>query len=72
IRYYKFLLISILARGVGLATISFLGSGKVIPFSGWGIAVWSVIAVMVIGLLIFALKKRDKIKQFLHIDTSKK
>ena len=71
IKYIKFLLISIIARGVGLATISFFGSGKIIPFSGWGIAVWAVIAIAVISLLIVGFKKRDKIKQLLKIDTSK-
>lgn len=71
IKYIKFLFISIFARGVGLATISFFGSGKIIPFSGWGIAVWVIIAISVIGLLILALKKRDKIKQFLKIDSNK-
>lgn len=71
IKYIKFLLISIIARGVGLATISFFGSGKIIPFSGWGIAVWAVIAITVISLLIVGFKKRDKIKRLLKIDTSK-
>lgn len=70
-KYYKFLLISIIARGVGLATISFLGSGKIIPFSGWGIAVWSIIGVIGVGLLILAFKKRNSIKRFLKIDSSK-
>ena len=72
IKYFKFLIISIFARGVGLATISFFGSGKIIPFSGWGIAVWAVIAIGVVSLLILAFKKRDKIKQFLKVDIKPK
>jgi len=72
IKYIKFLIISIFARGVGLATISFFGSGKIIPFSGWGIGVWALIALLVIGLLILTFKKRDKIKQFLKIDIKNK
>lgn len=67
IKYIKFLLISIFARGVGLATISFFGSGKIIPFSGWGIAVWVLIAIVAVSLMIIAFKKREKIKQFLKI-----
>lgn len=70
IKYYKFLLISIVARGVGLATISFLGSGKIIPFSGWGIAVWIAIAIGVISLVILAFKKRGSIKNFFKINTN--
>ena len=69
IKYYKFLFISIFARGVGLATISFFGSGKIIPFSGWGIVVWALLACVVVALLIIAYKKREKIKQFLRISS---
>ena len=68
IRYIKFLLISIFARGVGLATISFFGSGKIIPFSGWGIAVWAIIGIVAISLVIVGFKKRDKIKNFLKLN----
>ena len=71
IRYYKFLLISIFARGVGLATISFFGSGKIIPFSGWGIVVWAIIALVAISVLLLAFTKRKKIKGFLRIGEKK-
>ncbi len=71
IKYYKFLLISIFARGVGLATISFFGSGKIIPFSGWGIAVWAIIALVAISILVLAFTKRQKIKGLLHINDKK-
>ena len=71
IRYVKFLLISIIARGVGLATISFFGSGQIIPFSGWGIVVWIGLALTVLSLLMLAFIKRDKIKNLLHLDSSK-
>ena len=67
IKYLKFLAISIFARGVGLATISFLGSGKIIPFSGWGLVIWILIGIMAISAIIIAFKKRDRIKQILRI-----
>lgn len=67
IKYYQFLLIALFSRGVGLATISFLGSGRIIPFSGWGIAVWIVIGIAVLGCVVFAFVKREKIKHFLRI-----
>ena len=67
IKYYQFLLIALFSRGVGLATISFLGSGRIIPFSGWGIAVWIVLGIAVLGCVIIAFLKREKIKQFLKI-----
>lgn len=72
IKYIKFLIISVFARGVGLATISFFGSGKIIPFSGWGIAVWIAIALVLILGLIIALKKREKIKQLFRFGHNKK
>lgn len=69
IKYYKFLLISIISRGVGLAVISFFGSGKIIPFSGWGIAVWVGLGLTILGLLLLAIKKKAYIKQILHINS---
>lgn len=69
IRFAKFLLISILARGVGLATISFLGSGKIIPFSGWGIGVWIVLALGILSVAIIAFKRRSVIKNFFKFNT---
>ncbi|MBQ3502730.1 MAG: TVP38/TMEM64 family protein [Clostridia bacterium] len=71
IKYFKFLLISVVARGVGLATISFFGSGKIIPFSGWGIVVWIVLALALLSLAIIGFKKREKIKYFLSANNRK-
>ena len=72
IKYYKFLLISIISRGIGLAVISFFGSGKIIPFSGWGIAVWIVLGLIILSLLFLAIKKKAYIKQILHINSDDK
>ncbi len=72
IKYIKFLGISIIARGIGLATISFFGSGKIIPFTTpWGIAIWLLIGITVISMLIIAIKKRDKILGFLNLSSKK-
>lgn len=71
IRFFKFLIISIVARGFGLATISFLGSGKIIPFSGWGIVVWIALAISLLAILILALKKRGSIKNFFNFNVKK-
>lgn len=67
ISYPKFLIISIIARSVGLAMISFFGSGKIIPFSGWGIIAWIAIAIVSLIVVIIAFKKREKIKAFLKL-----
>lgn len=71
ISYIKFLLISIVARGVGLATISFFGSGQIIPFNGWGLILWAIIGIVIISGLVIALKNRNAIKRFFQLDTSK-
>ena len=68
IKYRKFLIISIFARGIGLATISYFGSGTIIPFnSWWGITLWCVIGLLLIAMLVLAYKKRERIKAFLRI-----
>jgi len=46
---YKFFILTIVfARPVMIAATCFLGSGKIIPFSGWGIPVW-------IGMFLFCI-----------------
>lgn len=72
IKYIKFLGISIIARGIGLATISFFGSGKIIPFTTpWGIATWLIIGIAVVVVLVISIKKRDKILGFLNLSSKK-
>lgn len=40
-----FLLTMLIAKPIYMATVCFLGSGTLIPFSGWGIPVWIVIII---------------------------
>ena len=62
IKFKDFIWISLLARSSGIAVLSFFGSGKVIPFNtGWGIALWSIIAIIITTILVIAFKKRKKI-----------
>lgn len=58
----RFILISLFSRSIGVATIAYLGSGKIIPFSGWGIVIWIILAIIVITAIIIAYLKREKIK----------
>ena len=61
-----FLWISLVSRSIGVATISFFGSGSIIPFDkGWGIACWSVILVLLVVGGIIAYKKRTSISKVL-------
>lgn len=62
IKVIDFLWISLLARSVGIATISFFGSGSIIPFNTWwGISLWCIILMFVLTISILAFNKRKKI-----------
>ena len=65
---------NILARGVGIATTVFFASGEVIPFSGWGLAIWGAIAVVVLSLFYISVRYQDRIDQFVQsaFDKNKK
>lgn len=62
---YKFFIITnLITRPIGIISTCFLGSGTLIPFSGWGIPVW--IALIIIGAIIFYLsfKFQPQIEKF--------
>lgn len=62
IRFLDFLWISLLARSVGIASISFFGSGSIIPFNTWwGISLWCIILIFALTLGILIFNKRKKI-----------
>ena len=60
-----FLATMILVRPLVVAAYCFLGSGTVIPFSGWGIAVWIGIFAVCIVLAVLSLKYQDRFEQWL-------
>lgn len=57
--YGYFFLAVLLTRPWGLATTCFLGSGEIIPFRGWGLAVWAVIFIL-LGLAFYFINKYNK------------
>jgi len=60
-----FMVTNLVTRPIGIFTTSFLGSGELIPFSGWGIAVWSVIFVVVGLLIYFSTKYQQQIENYI-------
>lgn len=65
IKFKDFLWISFISRSFGIATISFFGSGEIIPFNTWwGILIWGVIAITMAIITIVLYKKRNKIIYF--------
>lgn len=65
-----FLITNLIARSIGIACTVFLGSGSVIPFTGWGLIVWGVILLFVAVLFYLSVKYQRKIddtlKQFVQ------
>ena len=60
-----FLIITIIFRPVAIFFVCWLGSGKVIPFSSWGIPVWIVLIILLLVLLIFLFKYQNKIENWI-------
>ena len=55
---FRFFAISVaIARTAYIFIVSFLGSGEIIPFRGWGIAVWIAIFALCVFLSWFINKK---------------
>ena len=48
-----------------IATYCYLGSGNIIPFSGWGIPVWVAIFAVCIVFAVISFKYQDKIEGWL-------
>lgn len=60
-----FTLTNLIARPVGIFTVSYFGSGHLIPYHGWGLIVWAILIVLIIAVLILAYKYQKQIENFL-------
>ena len=70
---FLFFFVSILiVRPVIIAVYCYLGSGDVIPFEGWGIAVWVTIFAVCIALAVLSFKYQDRFEKWLITKFSKK
>lgn len=54
-----FVLTNLITRPIGIFVTSYLGSGEIIPYHGWGLIVWGIILVAV-GVLMWLVTKYDK------------
>ena len=59
-----FLVTNIITRPIGIACTCFLGSG-IIPFEGWWIALWAVLAILCLLLFILSYKFQPQIENFI-------
>ncbi|MGN1212852.1 MAG: TVP38/TMEM64 family protein [Christensenellales bacterium] len=60
-----FIVVTLLTRLVGIGCICVFLSGDLIPFSGWGIPVWIVLVILLVGTSFVLLKYQDKIENFI-------
>ena len=51
---------------MGIGCTVFFGSGAVIPFHGWGLAVWAVIFIIIGILFYFSVRFQDKLDLILQ------
>ena len=64
---YKFFIITnLITRPIGILATCYLASGRLIPFSGWGIPIWIIFAALAITSIILSLKYQDKIESFIN------
>lgn len=63
--FWFFLATIVFVRPFIIAAYCYLGSGTVIPFSGWGIAVWVAIFAVCIVLAVLSFKYQDRVEKWL-------
>lgn len=59
-----FIITNLITRPIGIASTCFLGSG-IIPFAGWWIALWVVLAIACILLFVLSYKFQPQIEAFI-------
>lgn len=61
-KFKSFCIASTIFRPIGVFCMCYFGSGSIIPFSGWGIPLWIVIAIVMTTLTIYTYKHQKKIE----------
>lgn len=59
-----FMTTQFISRPIGIFLVSYLSSGDIIPYYGWGLVVWAVLAVGAATLIYLSYKYNDKIEKF--------
>lgn len=67
-----FFIMVFLTRIVALYTTAYFGSGEIIPYHGWGLAVWAALILGVSVLLVVLWRKGDDIQNFISKKLRKK
>ena len=64
-KFWVFAIMQVVSRSIQLGYTVALGSGELIPFSGWGIPVWIAIVAVLLILLVLCFIYGEKIQDFL-------
>lgn len=66
-----FLIVMLITRPIYIATVCFLGTGEIIPFSGWGIAVWIGIFLLLFVTFLLYCKYQTKLENLFTSSSNK-
>jgi uncharacterized membrane protein YdjX (TVP38/TMEM64 family) len=56
---------NLISRPIAIFMTCYLGSGHIIPFHGWGLAVWAVLILITIAVLVLSIVYRNQIENFM-------
>lgn len=64
-KFKTFAWITIITRPIGVICMSYFGGGHIIPFSGWGLYVWSILLVIIVAIVFIIYKYQEKLQDFI-------
>ncbi len=59
-----FFFATLIARPLGIFVTAYIGSGQLIPYSGWGLYVWPVLIILIIVAFVICWKYQEQIEKF--------
>ena len=60
-----FMITILLTRPIGIVMTCYLGSGQIIPYSGWGLVVWAILIILMACMFIVVYRFQPQIENFL-------
>lgn len=60
-----FTITNLICRPIGILTVSYFGSGTLIPYHGWGLVAWAFIIAGIIVLIVLSYKYQKQIENFI-------
>lgn len=64
-KFRTFAWVTVITRPIGVICMSYFGGGHIIPFSGWGLYVWSFLLVFIVAIVILIYKYQDKMQEYI-------